>query len=256
MKKIVSLFILAILLFSCNNNNVPSIGYHEDKELIPLSNFLGHEKEYDFFGSYDLKGKPLSTHFYIGSKLKLEVVRLGSVSEKTTYKITQKAPDYYGLSIGIGGELFYSAGAPDTSALKSVTIYADEYIQDHKVNDSIKEYDIRYKKCIIQINAQQDSGIKTESIRVREAELALYEKHKQLYLFVLTTIDETVPLEKGSLLKYLQTDWQPDLNVSFLPKDYLNLKKKMGKEQRKIVDSIDNTMLHRGGKKNIPAASK
>lgn len=245
MKKIFTLLSVIIFL-GCERPVVPAIKFRDGKELILLSSFLQHEKEYDYIGSYDLKGKPLSTGFYIGSKLNLDIIYLGKISDKTTYNIIPNISDMYGFSTGINGNLFYHAGKPDNSELKRVDIYTDETIEQRIINDSIAEYNIRYNKFIIQFNSQDDFGIHAEpsAIGQANAEFVLYKKQNNLYLLFLTTADQSIRPKKGTLLKYLQTKWQPDLDISMLSKKDEEFHKRIGNKHGKTIDSMENSLRH------------
>ena len=217
-----------IILSTILSCDYPTANFTYDKEFIPLQNFISSKKDYEIIGSYAIDKKPITSQFYIGSGLNIDVFAVGTIKNKINYKVSDDDISLYSHFCGINGdgfELSYYTGGTSNTIIENIDLYNPDGIKTGITNDTIHEYFMPSNDFTISLNGKDDFGISARG-KGKVTEIIFYEKHNTVYMLLFTGINETTKFKSSSLLRYLTDgNWQPDLKVSRSPETDAVLKK-------------------------------
>jgi hypothetical protein len=196
------LFLVIVTLTSCDFQNFE---YKSNLEGINLNDIkVIPYKNYSCLGTYYMDDKPVSAKYTIDDKLSLVIFKLGKV-DKVTFKANEKE-GYDNFTMNAYGvndsyyDLNFFYNSPFHDAIKSITLYSDNAIQSKIINDSITEYQTQFHEFAIRINNRSDFGLSGKAWHnedyVRDAKVIFYNKNNDLYVLIVTPLDEIGVLQK------------------------------------------------------------
>lgn len=210
------IFLVVILLPSCD---FPKVKF-EKNELIKLQDFAnGKIDNYEVTYSHTIDDSPISTNFRIQSKFELLVIMLGKYEPKIKIKYSQGDvfSRFYGYSTEIAASYYhtnYYYNSPVDDDISKLTFTTDSNIMVNFENDSIKYFHTNFHEFAVVLNDRSDSGFRAESwdygADTRDADIIIYKKNGELYLFILTSLKQGVSVPKNFLLDYLHINQLPN----------------------------------------------